>query len=41
VLSSTLEDDLPLGAAAVIFDSFLKVDDFKWVEGLNVETLNP
>jgi hypothetical protein len=25
----------------VIFDSFLKVDDFKWVEGLNVETLNP
>lgn len=41
VLSSTLEDDLPLGAAAVIFDSFLKVDDFKWVVGLNVETLNP
>lgn len=38
ILSPSLEDDLPLGAAAVIFDDFLHTDDFKWVKSLNVET---
>jgi predicted NBD/HSP70 family sugar kinase len=38
VLSPSLEDDLPLGAAAVIFDDFLHADDFKWVKSLNVES---
>ena len=41
VLTSKLEEELPLGAAAMIFDAFLMADYFRWINRLNVETPDP
>ena len=37
-ISSSLENILPLGAAAEIFSDYLKMDDFKWVYQMQRET---